>query len=285
MTLLLIYLYRQASERRLPVTTTIEPLIFSDDFGERKFNLDIAERVPVIRALFNGEDYNAEGKDESIQTIVARYEDVQGVDLADDLGESLQTFIYWLINKVGLNRDFNRDHFHLTPIFETMNDRGKPLSPVDMLKAYLLAPIEDGASRSEANRAWKQTVLDLISWGSEPDPERDATFMKAWLRAQYAESIRDRRAGAFDKDWELVGTTFHRWYRDNADRIGAGTTAQNLRVMVEEVPSSARAYRRILDATRDLHGRSSSPGVLQCPQRLHVAADGALGTPRIGRRR
>ena len=26
-------------------------------------------------------------------------------------------------------------------IFETMNDRGKPLSPVDMLKAYLLAPI------------------------------------------------------------------------------------------------------------------------------------------------
>ena len=50
-----------------------------------------------------------------------------------------------------------------------MNDRGKPLSPVDMLKAYLLAPIQDERERSDANRVWKKTVLDLISWGGEPD--------------------------------------------------------------------------------------------------------------------
>jgi hypothetical protein len=36
-------------------------------------------------------------------------------------------------------------------VFETMNDRGKPLSPVDMLKAYLLAPIEDDQQRTTAN--------------------------------------------------------------------------------------------------------------------------------------
>lgn len=52
-----------------------------------------------------------------------------------------------------------------TLFFETMNDRGKPLSPVDMLKAYLLAPIEEQDARLQANQVWKQQVLELISWG------------------------------------------------------------------------------------------------------------------------
>lgn len=249
LTLLLIYLYREAKEQGLNVTSTIEPLIFSDDYGERKFNLDIAERVPVLRALFNGEDYNADGREESIQTLVARYQDIQNLDLAAELGGALATFIYWLIGNVGLIEISTETDAHAYLIFETMNDRGKPLSPVDMLKAYLLAPIQDEAQRSDANRVWKKTVLDLISWGGEPDPERDATLVKAWLRAKYAETIRDRRAGATDRDWELIGTIFHRWLRDNADRVGAGDADRNRALMTSEFPFFARAYRMILDAS------------------------------------
>ncbi len=250
LTLLLIYLYREAVKRHLRVASTIEPLIFSDNYGEQSFNLDIAERVPVIRALFNGEEYNADGKEESIQAIVARYQDIESLDLAGELGEGLHNFIYWLLGNVGLIEIATETDSHAYSIFETMNDRGKPLSPVDMLKAYLLAPIAGGDERAEANRVWKRTVLDLISWGTEPDIERDATCIKAWLRAQYADSIRDRRAGAADKDWELIGTTFHRWLRDNADRVRVGDGRQNLRVMTEEFPFFARAYRQVLDASR-----------------------------------
>lgn len=250
LTLLLIYLYRESKARNLSVASTIEPLIFSDDYGEPKFNLDIAERVPVLRALFSGEEYNPDGKEESVQTLIARYGDIESLDLANELGDGLPTFIYWLINNVGLIEIATESDAHAYSIFETMNDRGKPLSPVDMLKAYLLAPIQDNDERATANRIWKQTVLDLISWGGEPDQERDAAFMKAWLRAQYAASIRERRVGATDKDWELIGTTFHRWFRDNTSRIGAGGSAQNLTIMTEEVPFFARAYRLILDASR-----------------------------------
>lgn len=250
LTLLLIYLYRAAKDRGLSVTSTIEPLIFSDDYGERKFNLDITERVPVIRALFNGEDYNPDGKEESIQTIIARYRDIENQDLAGALDQALPTFIYWLIGNVGLIEISTDTDAHAYSIFETMNDRGKPLSPVDMLKAYLLAPIEDENERAEANRVWKKTVLDLISWEAEPDSERDAAFVKAWLRAKYAESTRERRAGAVDKDWELIGTTFHRWLRDNAPRVGAGDAGQNYKLMTVEFPFFARAYKRILEGSR-----------------------------------
>lgn len=251
LTLLMIHLYRVAKATELPVASTIEPLIFSDNFGEPKFNLDIKERVPVIRALFKGEEYNADGKEESIGTILARYQDIESVDLAGELGVALQGFIYWLMNNVGLIEIATDNDSQAYAIFETMNDRGKPLSPVDMLKAYLLAPIEDEDQRGRANSIWKKTVLDLISWGEESDPERDATAMKAWLRAQYAESVRERKAGAVDRDWELIGTTFHRWIRDNETRVGTGKgkADRNIEVMTEELPFFASAYQLILQAS------------------------------------
>lgn len=252
LTLLLVYLYRESVRRNLPVTATLEPLIFSDDYGEKKFNLDIAERVPALKALFDGVDYDPTDQDESVQTIIARYRNIEERELADELGSALETFIYWLINNVGLIEISTATDSHAYSIFETMNDRGKPLSPVDMLKAYLLGGIDDPKERSRANGTWKQTLTNLTSWDPEPDSERGAAFVKAWLRAQYAVSIRDRKAGASDRDWDLIGTTFHRWVRDNRDRIGVGDPHRNREVMTSEVPFFARAYRMILDASHTL---------------------------------
>lgn len=251
LTLLMIHLYRVARERGLGVASTIEPLIFSDNYGEQKFNLDIKEREAALRALFEGAAYNAEGKDESIVTILARYEDIESVDLEGELGDALPSFIYWLMNNVGLIEIVTRNDAQAYAIFETMNDRGKPLSPVDMLKAYLLAPIQDDVQRARANTAWKRTVAELTSWGDEPDPERDGAAIKAWLRAQYALTVRERKAGSVDKDWEQIGTTFHRWIRDNEAIVGAGDAEHNLQLMTEEFPFFASAYRLILQASTE----------------------------------
>jgi uncharacterized protein with ParB-like and HNH nuclease domain len=250
LTLLLIYLYRVSKERGLPVVQTVAPLIFSDNLGQPKFNLDIPERLPVIRALFEGAAFNPDGKDESIQTMYARYKDIEDGDFIGEVGDALPHFIYWLMTRVGLIEIATDNDSYAYAIFETMNDRGQPLSPVDMLKAYLLAPINADDAKRQANQTWKQQVLELVSWGGSHKPERDAECIKAWLRAQYAETIRERTAGATDKDWELIGTVFHRWVRDNSDRLGLGKEGPNRSLMCESLPFFARAYRQILDASR-----------------------------------
>ena len=250
LTLLLICLYRAAQERGLAVVQTVAPLIFSDNLGQPRFNLDIPERLPVIKALFEGEPFNPDGKDESIKTMYQRYRDIEDNDLLADLGQGLPHFIYWLLTRVGLIEIATDNDNYAYAIFETMNDRGKPLSPVDMLKAYLLAPIETTDVRKQANQIWKQQVLDLISWRGEHEPERDANCIKAWLRAQYADSIRERKAGSSDKDWELIGSVFHRWVRENSVRLGLGSAHNNQRMMAERFPFFAKVYRRILDASR-----------------------------------
>lgn len=250
LTLLLIYLYRATEGAKLQVAGTIAPLVYSDNLGSPRFNLDIVERLQVIEALFKGEAFSPDGKEESVQNIHARYRDIEERDLAGELKSALPHFAYWLMTKVGLIEIATDNDNAAYAIFETMNDRGKPLSPVDMLKAYMLAPIEDEAQRRDANQIWKREMFRLISWGGEQDAERDASCMKAWLRAQYAADIRDRKAGSLDKDWELIGSSFHRWARERREHLRLGNAEQNLARIRTDVPFFASAYLRVLDASR-----------------------------------
>ena len=183
LTLLLIHLLRATKAHGMAAADTIAPLIYSDNFGQPRFNLDIPERLPVIEALFKGEPFNPDGKPESVVTMYERYGDIEQhellVDLGDALQHGLQHFVYWLMNKVGLIEIETDNDNHAYAIFETMNDRGKPLSPVDMLKAYLLAPVEDSEQRRQANEVWKHQVYGLIAWDESTDKDRDADCIKA----------------------------------------------------------------------------------------------------------
>lgn len=248
LTLLLIHLYRVAKAENLPIAERIAPLVFSDNFGEPAFNLDIPERLPVLEALFKDEPFDPAGKDESLQAMYARYADIEGADLRNELGEGFVHFIYWLMAKVGLIEISTDNDAYAYAIFETMNDRGKSLSPIDMLKAYLLASVRDPERRKRANQVWKNEVLHLIMMGDVQNKERDANCIKAWFRAQHAETIRERKAQATDKDWELIGTTFHRWARDNSERLGLGNEAGSLAFITQHFPFFAKAYKIILAA-------------------------------------
>jgi len=250
LTLLLIYLHQAAKEQNLPVVGSLAPLIYSDNFGVPRFNLDIQERLPVIEALFRNEDFNPDDKEESIQTMYDRYQDIERIDLVGELKDALPHFIYWLMTKVGLIEIATDNDSYAYAIFETMNDRGKPLSPVDMLKAYLLAAVDDADKRRLANQVWKQQVFGLISWGEEHESERDANCIKAWFRAQYADSTRVRKANETDKDWELIGSTFHRWARDNHAKLNLGSEASNVVLITTNFPFFSKAYRLILEASR-----------------------------------
>lgn len=255
LTLLLIFLYREAEKKGLPVQIrqTLAPLIYSDNLGQMSFNLDVPERAALLDALFYAKEFNPGKADESVRNMLVRYNDIDQSDLSTELNDGLQNFIYWLLTKVGLIEIAATNDSDANEIFETMNDRGKPLSPVDMLKAFLLAPIHDPVHRNKANEIWRHQVLALASSDQSAEDSRDqgqeAACIKAWLRAQYAESIRDRKADAKDKDWELIGTPFHRWARDNKSRLELGTAGAHFAFMTKNFPFFAEAYLLVQNAS------------------------------------
>jgi Protein of unknown function DUF262/Protein of unknown function (DUF1524) len=237
----------------------VSRLIFSEQFGERSFNLQIPERLDCLKALFEHDEVGSlpEPGDESVRNMAERYEDIQ-TEFPESLrGLVLPFFIDWLLDRVEMVLITAPSDEDAYAIFETMNDRGKPLSAADMMKGYLLSQIPDSVGREAANRLWRQRALELRSIGGEKDSEEDSEFIKAWLRARFAETIREREAGAVNQDFERIGGPFNKWVRDRRQHLGIVTTAGAYRFINElferysshymRLRRAASAYQRDLD--------------------------------------
>lgn len=217
-TLLLIYLNKLQKESNFG-DSTITNLIYSTKFGEKSFNMDIEERNEVMNAIFNEKTFNTTNENESIKNIKERYETI-----TDNFPESLKQtngknilpfFIDWFIESVDIVEITTYSDDDAYTIFETMNDRGLSLSQADMLKGYVLTQIKDETKRNKANTIWKKQINSLMEYNKKEESD----FFKAWFRAKYAETMRERKRGASNKDFEIIGVQFHRWIRENKSNI------------------------------------------------------------------
>jgi Protein of unknown function DUF262/Protein of unknown function (DUF1524) len=244
LTLLLIYLQHRLED--LEQKGQIADLIFSQKFGKRSFNLNIPGRASCMEALYKGEKFMPAEKSESVDNILARYEDIEDLFPDEIKGEVLPYFVDWLIENVHLVEITAYSDSDAYKIFETMNDRGLSLRPADMLKGYLLANITDPDRRTRASQAWKDRVQALTDIGKD----EIADGIKSWLRSQYAESIRERKRGAAPQDFDLIGTEFHRWVRDHETKLGLTASAEFGRFIEGDFAYYARWYealRRVAD--------------------------------------
>lgn len=219
LTLLLVHLSQLQKGRADGVA--IDTLIFSTKFGQRKFNLDVEQRAACMERLFKGEQFDTEGAVESVQNIVARYADIKEYFPEELAGKALPFFVDWLLENVHLVEIEAYSDDDAYTIFETMNDRGLSLSLPEMLKGYVLANITREDAQRQINELWKKRMQEL----KENDKEADVDFFKNWLRARHAQTIRQGK-GAENKDYERIGSEFHRWVRDKKIELGLeGTDA------------------------------------------------------------
>ena len=203
LTLLLINLYRMFDNTE--DKPDIVNLIFSEEFGKISFNLDVPERTRCMKALYKGKDFDDSKETKSIRNIVTCSDYIKGNFLEKLRGQALPYFVDWLLDKVYLVEIMASADDDAYTIFETMNDRGLPLSPIDMLKGYLLTKMTS-VQRDSANETWRNRIQDLHNLGK--DEAENA--IKAWLRSQHA-----RR----QIDFDLIGNKFHRWVRNQASEL------------------------------------------------------------------
>ena len=220
LTLLLIYLRNLQNQTTgvpyLPVN--IDGLIYKDSYGTMSFNLDVPVRNDCMQALWDqNKAYTSDN--ESNKNLLARYSDIEELFPDDLKGEALPYFIYWLKGKVLLLEIDTPSEDEAHTIFLTMNDRGLSLNSAEMLKAFIIQQVDE-ADRDSVNKVWQQNITRIKnafeSESSGTVKAEDVDFISTWLRAKYANSIRETKKGAEDRDFELLGEKFHTWVRMNA---------------------------------------------------------------------
>lgn len=243
LTLLLILLHNLQKRLDEHDRVAVSDLIFSVKYGQKSFNLDVAERTPCLEALFKEEDYDISEAPEAVRNLYERYQDIASAFPSELSEDALPFFADWLLENVHLVEITAYSDDDAYTIFETMNDRGLSLRPTDMLKGYILANIES-ADRTSTNDRWKERIRAFEDWGKDVDSE----FFKAWLRSRYAQKIRERKKGAKQEDFDRIGTEYHRWVRDARTQIGLNRPADFKRFLDRDFEFYSKQYLRLLDA-------------------------------------
>ena len=212
LTLLLIYLRHAIGKEKIAI---LQNMICSDNYGEMSFNIQVPERQDCLNGLFNHNEYTPKDTDEdSVRFMADRYNDIKD-SFPDDLqGQTLESFIYWVINNIVIVKIEAYSEENAYTIFETMNDRGLNLTNSDMLKGFILSKFHDDTKRTTLNEQWKRDMHQLLSYGKD----YDNAFFTVWMRSQFAETKRQSKAGAVDEDFEHIGVRFHSWFRDNYEK-------------------------------------------------------------------
>lgn len=252
LTLFLIYLNNLQKE--LGGTETIEPLVFSEKYGQKSFNIQVDERQSCLERLFLHGRYEVQlDDDESTINMTARYDDIAAAFPEELKSRAFPYFLDWLKHNVVLVEITAYSDDNAYTIFESMNDRGQNLTSTEMLKGYVLSRFREAKDREKANRFWKESIQELHSHSKEEDQR----FFQAWLRSQYADTIRQSKAGASNEDFEKIGTRFHSWFRDNLSKMRLEANAPRAfnDLLNEDMRFYLRAYLDILDAQkRENHG-------------------------------
>ena len=201
----------------------ITPLIYSDSFGKKSFNLDVPEREECMLALNNNEEYIPEDDaPASVQNLIDRYNDITECWNKEIDESKIINFIYWLQEKVMFSLVWTNSDDFAYVIFETMNDRGLSLTQVEMLRSYLLANIDRGEKRDRAMKKYDSIVKDLVSINLGSKSKAEFEFFKIFLRSHYATGSMSAKSG--DTDFVRIGKQFHRWVKDNSQKIGLNSS-------------------------------------------------------------
>lgn len=243
LTLLLMYL-----NNRLRVTgqsySVIEQMIFSEAYGTKSFNINVDDRAECMNAIFNDKTFDTTGVGESVKNLYGRYTDIVEIFPINDITDGmLLHFCDWLAEKVFFIEIVATTEQDAHKVFVTMNDRGLSLTSTEMLKGYLLSEIKDDTKRQKLNQIWKDNVLSL----KKDDDKGDETFIKAWLRSQYAETIRENKAGAINQDFDIIGGPFHKWVRDERVKLRLSTT-DDFEAFIMQFSKFAEIYTKIKEA-------------------------------------
>ncbi len=242
LTLLLMYL-----NNRLKLINKsynmIETMIYSEAFGTKSFNINVDDRQECMEAIFNNRDYDITQAGESVRNLYGRYLDIQEIFPSDITDGMLLHFCDWLAERVFFIEIVATTEQDAHKIFVTMNDRGLNLTSTEMLKGYLLSEIKSDTTREKMNDVWKEKILSL----KKEDDKGDETFIKAWLRAHYAETIRETKAGAINKDFDIIGGSFHKWVHDERAKLNLNTS-DDFELFIRKFAKFAEVYQYIRKA-------------------------------------
>jgi uncharacterized protein DUF262/RAMA domain-containing protein/uncharacterized protein DUF1524 len=218
----------------------------------RRFRIDISERRPALEALRDGKQFTITGKTLSVQNLWQRGEQLRGLLEERIDSENCARFVDWMLDQVVMVAITAPDRPSGYRIFESMNDRGTRLTPVDLLKSHLMSQVGDAEDEAaELNNKWRTMLADLTAAGDD-DPDTPRIFLKAALLAHWAQP------GTADA--RTIDAALHLWVKENPRLIGLDRPRGYFR-FIDTLIKLANHYAMFLRAAHSVDHKNGAQSI------------------------
>ena len=99
--------------------------------------------------------------------------------------DDLKRFCGYVLNKVCFVRITTDDVQEALKIFETINQRGVGLTPMDLMKNMVFKNLKDREKFGELNEIWREMIRSLEGGQGMPSEKRPLRFLRYYLMARY----------------------------------------------------------------------------------------------------
>ena len=261
--LLLIYLYHRLKSINPAVAYELRSYAYKKRLGEATatFTVSSPDRFETMQAILNGTGFPSDAS-ESAARLQRRYNDILTLFPASMPDDELTVFATWIatnVQLISITADNGNDAYR---IFSTQNDRGKPLSKMDMLKADILSHIEEN-QQEERNDQWKGIISLLHNSVSEfrkGVPEEE-TVMGMMLNSYYATEIVSQKElkgenvskrSSMESDFVRSRWNPYKWAISNKEKMGLKTSDDYCK-FIDRFQQYAQMYVHIRSVMKENH--------------------------------
>jgi hypothetical protein len=241
--LLLIYLYRQATAiSKARVAGKLSTLIMSERFGRRTFRVDVNEYAGCFDALMNDRGFNISDAPPNIKRIWQAYQLIDIHYPAEFRGDVLVLFIDWLLYRVSLVAMDAGDRDRAEEMFQSINDCGVRLSPMDHLKRFLLSDADSDPRQLEGTWTTMVSALENVEQGAA------FAYLRTVFRAKFPEVAQGPGPSLTDAT--------HEWVRAHEDDIWPNRkNGDRARLLTEVLYPFHNTYVTLLNARSQINPR------------------------------
>ena len=211
----------------------LEPLIRTSDYGQVTFTINIPDRAELLEHLFEDDYAPAATSDAALRRLWDAADELDTVFPQDLRGEALPYFVDWLLNRVCMVGIKALDRDQGWEIYESVNDRGVRLGPLDLLKSFLLRHMTRETDGMDVQ--WRNMVSRLAA----VEPNAPVRFIKAFFVGRHARTADDMMA---------IEENFFAWFRDHAEALDLARPG-DFRALVGEMAKYAEHFATLAAAT------------------------------------
>ncbi|MBL7496547.1 DUF262 domain-containing protein [Frankia sp. CNm7] len=214
-------------------------LMRGEDHGGQHFAVRVDRYAEFFDQLANDRPFTSDGVPADVRRLHEAAEHLLTRWPEDLKQDALPYFARWLLDRVSLVELDAGDATRGKEMFSAMNDRGKHLAPLDLLKNYLLA--DAPGDPYQLDLRWQHMVDKLHG----PDRDAPLEFVRAVVRAKYVTPAADAS--------QLLESAPHEWLHENAETIGQNRKRDGrVRLFTDVFEPLSRPYVAMLEATSQL---------------------------------